>query len=129
MGDPTKDHVAAGWNADGSFRSIEAGRLRFDEDDKGAVVTVLGDEIYREDRPKSCWLSATELVGLTRHLAGWFAEDPTGALGQIETHAKHVKTELEAWNDRARIDEDHPPYDDLTRSLSALLGICRGLRE
>ena len=32
-------------------------------------------------------------------------------------------------NDRARIDEEHPPYDELTRALTDLLGRCRSLRE
>lgn len=43
--------------------------------------------------------------------------------------AARVQAELESWNDRARADEEHPPYDDLTRMLGALLGNCRELRE
>jgi hypothetical protein len=41
----------------------------------------------------------------------------------------YVKIELEAWDDRARIDEEHPPYDELVRALTALHGKCRELRE
>jgi len=70
--------------------------------------------------------SATELAGLVRQLSG-FADDPTDR--QIETCATYVKVELEAWNDRARIDEEHPPYDELVRALVALHGKCRDLRE
>ena len=121
--DPLEDHVAAGWTEDEPrMRWIEVGRLRLSEDDKGAVVTVRGT-------PKGCWLSATELSGLVRHLAGWFAEDPTDSLRFIEARAKLVKTELDKWNDRARIDEEHPPYDELTKALDNLLSRCRALRE
>jgi hypothetical protein len=74
-------------------------------------------------------LSANELAGLARHLAGWFADDPSEALGSIETAAKRVLNELEGWNDRARADEEHPPYDDLTRILHGLVITCKGLRE
>jgi hypothetical protein len=121
--DQPEDYVAAGWTADESrMRWIEVGRLRLEEDDKGAVVSV-------RDLPKGCWLSATELSGLVRHLAGWFAEDPTDSLRFIEARAKFVRAELDKWNDRARIDEEHPPYDDLTRALGDLLARCRDLRE
>ena len=161
-----ENHVAAGWNDDHTFRWIEAGPLRFDEDDKGARAGVhdradaplsqadleyacsndvqaacaqagvlrLGDlvpkmasELLRAR--KGHWLSDTELASLTRHLASWFAEDPTATIRQIETCANYVKIELEAWNDRARIDEEHPPYDELTRALTALTDRCRDLRE
>jgi len=122
MHDREQDHVAAGWNEGHDLRWIEAGRLRLEEDDKGAIVTVGQDRF-------GSWLSATELAGLVRQLAAWFSDDPTATIRQIETCATFVKVELEAWNDRARIDEEHPPYDDLTRSLGALLGKCRDLRE
>jgi len=161
-----ENHGAAGWNDDHTFRWIEAGPLRFDEDDKGARAGVhdradaplsqadleyacsndvqaacaqagvlrLGDlvpkmasELLRAR--KGHWLSATELASLTRHLASWFAEDPTATIRQIETCANYVRIELETWNDRARIDEEHPPYDELTRTLDALLARCRDLRE
>lgn len=122
MLDRDEHHIAAGWTEDRRFRWIEAGHLRLEEDDEGAIVTV-------QDRAKGCWLSATELAGLTRHLAGWFAEDPSEALAEIEAAAKHVRDALEEWNERARIDEEHPPYDDLTRVLEDLVARCRGLRE
>jgi hypothetical protein len=160
------DHIAAGWDASHSFRWIEAGRLRLDEDDKGAIVSAhdraveplsqadleyacsndvqaacaqagalrlgnlvprLVDELLRAR--KGSWLTATELAGLVRQLAGWFADDPTDTIRQIETCATYVRVELEAWNDRARIDEEHPPYDELVRALAALHGKCRELRE
>lgn len=123
MPDQQEDHVAAGWtDADDRQRWIEAGQLRLEEDDKGAAVIVQG-------QPTGCWLSATELTGLVRNLAGWFSEDPTDGIRFIETRAKLVKTELDKWNDRARIDEEHPPYDELTRALGDLLARCRDLRE
>ena len=125
MSHQQEDHVAAGWTdderGDGRQRWIEVGPLRLKEDDTGATATVQGS--------KDCWLSATELAALTRHLAGWFAEDPTDSIRYIEARAKFVKTELDKWNDRARIDEEHPPYDDLTRALGDLLARCRELRE
>lgn len=122
--DAREDHVAAGWTDDDSRqRWIEVGRLRLEEDDKGAAVTV------QALSPKACWLSATELAGLVRHLSGWFAEDPTDSLRYIESRAKFVRAELDKWNDRARIDEEHPPYDELTRALGDLLDRCRDLRE
>ena len=129
MIDREQDHVAAGWTEDHTFRWIEVGHLRLEEDDKGAFVTLPdarapGDQ----DRPKS-WLSATELAGLARQLAAWFADDPTDTIRQIETCATYVKIELEAWNARARIDEEHPPYDELTRALDDLHMRCRYLRE
>lgn len=127
MADQRQDHVDAGWNEDAGLRWIEAGRLRLEEDDQGAIATVLDPQ-----RVHGVWqgeLSATELVGLVRHLAGWFADDPTETIRQIEVLATRVQDELEAWNIRARADEEHPPYDDLTRALGALLGNCRELRE
>jgi hypothetical protein len=117
-----KDHVAAGWNAEHSLRWIEAGRLRLEEDKDGASAIV-----QETDGPT--WLSATELAGLARHLASWFTDDPSEAIHQIETSATFVKIELDGWNVRARIDEEHPPYDELTRALDALLAKCRHLRE
>lgn len=125
MHDQKDDHVAAGWNSDHTFRWIEAGRIRLDEDDHGASAT------FRAPAPSdgAPWLSANELAGLVRHLARWFADDPTPTIRQIEKCADYVRTELEAWNDRARADEEHPPYDELTRALGALLGECRSLRE
>jgi hypothetical protein len=137
MPDREQDHVAAGWNAGHDFRWIEVGRLRLEEDDKGAIVlmrnilsNVLPNAGSIELPPHgTTWLSATELAGLARNLAAWFAEDPTATIRQIENSANYVKIELEAWNDRARIDEEHPPYDELTRALDGLLGRCRDLRE
>jgi hypothetical protein len=117
------DHIAAGWtDAEPRQRWIEVGRIRLEEDDHGAAVTILG-------LPKGCWLSATEMASLVRHLAGWFAEDPIDSIRFIEARAKFVKAELDKWDERARIDEEHPPYDDLTRALSDLLTRCRELRE
>lgn len=69
-----QDHVAAGCYERG-LCWIEAGRLRLEEDDQGAIVTVLDPQ-----RVHGTWqgeLSATELLGLVRHLAAWFADDPT----------------------------------------------------
>ena len=159
------NHIAAGWNDDHSFRWIEAGPLRIDEDDKGAIVSApdrsdalsqadleyacsndvqaacaqagalrLGDLVPRMAQElllarKGSWLTATELANLTRHLALWFAEDPTATIRKIEDLTNYVRTELEGWNDRARIDEEHPPYDELTRALDGLLARCRDLRE
>ena len=121
--DAQEDHVAAGWtDAVPRQRWIEVGRLRLEEDDTGAAVTV-------HALPKGCWLSATELTGLVRHLSGWFAEDPTDSLRYIESRAKFVRAELDKWNDRARIDEEHPLYDELARALGDLLDRCRDLRE
>jgi hypothetical protein len=100
----------------------QAGALRL-----GDLVPKMAQEIIASR--KGGWLSATELACLTRHLALWFAEDPTATIRQIENCANYVKIELEGWNDRARIDEEHPPYDELTRALTALLDRCRDLRE
>ena len=101
---------------------VQAGALRL-----GNLVPRMAQEILVAR--KGHGLSATELAGLTRHLAAWFADDPTDTIRQIETRATYVKIELEGWNDRARIDEEHPPYDELTRALTDLLGRCRSLRE
>lgn len=124
MIDRDRDHVAAGWDAGDEFRWIEAGRLRLVEDDKGAHATVQGPS-------GPTWLSATELAGLACHLAAWFVGDDTVAdkIRLIEACARRVHGELEAWNARARADEEHPPYDELTRALDVLLGACRDLRE
>lgn len=130
------NHVAAGWDKEHSARWIEAGLLRLEEDDKGARVlirsvlsNVLPGGRSVELPSKATHLSATELAGLARELAGWFADDPTDTIRQIETCATYVRTELDAWNDRARIDEEHPPYDELTRALADLVARCRYLRE
>ena len=117
-------HVAAGWDEDRERRWIEAGRLRLEEDKDGALAVIQGHV-----GPSGAWMSATELAGLVRHLGAWFAADPSEAIREIEAHAKRVKTELEAWNDRARIDEEHPPYDALTQSLDALLATCASLLD
>jgi hypothetical protein len=118
------DHIAAGWNANREYRWIEAGRVRLDEDRDGAFATIRAPG---SDGPT--WLSATELAGLSRHLACWFIDDPAATMRQIEGMAAHVKTELDAWDDRARIDEEHPPYAKLVRVLDDLIGMCRRLRE
>lgn len=123
--DPSNDpeqYVAEGWNADHDLRWIEVGRLRFEEDKEGASAII-------QETSGPTWLSATELAGLARHLASWFTDDPSDAIRQIETCATYVQVELERWNERARIDEEHPPYDKLTRALDALLAKCRHLRE
>jgi hypothetical protein len=123
MLDRDEHHNAVGWSEDHRFRWIEVGRLRLEEDDNdGAIVTL-------QDRGKGCWLSATELAMLTRHLASWFAEDPSEKLDEIEAAAKRVHDALEEWNARARMDEEHPPYDDLTRALDGLVVRCKHLRE
>ena len=166
MSERKDNHIAAGWNDEHTFRWIEAGPLRADEDDKGAIVAAHDravEPLSQADLEYACsndvqaacaqagalrlgnlvprmagelflarkgdWLSATELVGLTRHLAAWFADDPTDTIRQIETCATYVQIELEAWNDRARADEEHPPYDELTRTLGKVLCKCRDLRE
>ena len=100
----------------------QAGALRL-----GNLVPKMAQELLLAR--KGSWLTATELANLSRHLAAWFAEDPTSTIRQIETYANYVKIELEEWNDRARIDEEHPPYDELTHTLTALLDRCRDLRE
>lgn len=135
MTDQKQDRVAVGWNEDHTFRWIEAGRLRLEEDAKGA--TVLSRTVVSGGSPGvdpielygPTWLSATELAGLSRHLVDWFSDDLADKICEIEERAKRVRGELEAWNDRARIDEEHPPYDDLTRSLDAILARCSELRE
>jgi len=127
-----EDHVAAGWysdHSDHSFRWIEVGNLRLDEDEHGAVAVTLLARTGPQQVAGPTWISATELAGLVRHLAGWFTDDPAETIRQIETSATYVKNELEAWNDRARIDEEHPPYDKLTRALDTLLTECKRLRE
>jgi hypothetical protein len=116
-----QDHVAAG--RDDGLRWIEAGRLRLEENSKS------GAQVMIQTTARSVHLSATELLGLVGHLSSWFADDPTDMIRQIETHATHVQTELEKWNARARIDEEHPPYDKLTLVLDELIGKCRELRE
>lgn len=116
------DRVAAGWNADHDLRWIEVGDLRLEEDAEGAHVIVK----VERDPP---WLSSTELAGLARHLSGWFADDPSEAIQHVEKCAAYVRAELETWNDRARRDEEHPPYDELTRSLDAISDTCRRLRD
>jgi hypothetical protein len=139
MRDPIiEDHVAAGWDEGHSFRWIEVGRLRLEEDDKGATVlarTVVparapdGDPTALVELYGPTWLSATELAGLSRQLVDWFCDDLADKIDEIEKRTKAVKRELDGWNDRARIDEEHPPYADLSRSLDAILARCRDLRE
>ena len=121
-----EDHVAAGWDADHTQRWIEVGRLRLEEDDTGALALL--PPTFGQSQPVTR-LSAAELANLVRLLAGWFADDPTPTIRQIEDLANYVRTELEGWNDRARGDEEHPPYEELTRALDGLLGRCRDLRE
>jgi hypothetical protein len=116
-----KPHVAAGWNAEHTLRWIEAGDLLFRESENpdGAMVEVFGPT----------WLSATQLAGLSRHLIDWFSGDLAEKICEIEDQTKAVKKKLDEWNDRARADEEHPPYDDLTRVLDGVLARCRELRE
>jgi hypothetical protein len=118
------DHVTVGWNADHTLRWIEAGHLRLEEDKNGACVFV-----QPRASGSSGWLSAAELAGLVRQLSSWFLDDPVEQIRQIESCATFVKAELEAWDERARIDEEHPPYDQLARTLDMLLGTCKRLRE
>ncbi len=118
------DHVAVGWSVDREFRWIEVGRVRLDEDKDGAIATIRAPG---SDGPT--WLSAAELAGLTRHLAGWFIDDPAETMQRIEAIAKHVAAELEAWDARARSDEEHPPYAKLVAALDELTSTCRRLRE
>ena len=49
------DHVEVGWNEENTFRWIEAGQARLEEDDRGAVVTLSNPRKQNE-----CWLSAGE---------------------------------------------------------------------
>ena len=118
------DHVAAGWRTDRRYRWIEVGRLRLDEDEGGASTTIRAPG---SDGPT--WLSATELAGLTRHLACWFMDDPVETIQQIESTIERVKAELDAWDDRARIDEEHPPYAKIVQALDAVIATCKRLRE
>lgn len=127
--DQESPHFTAGWNADHSERWIEVGRLRLEEDDKGATVKLFTWRRGPLDHVVSSWLSATELAALVRLLAAWFTEDPTSTIRKIEDLTNYVRTELEGWNERARSDEEHPPYDELTQALDALLARCRDLRE
>lgn len=165
MSEREDNHIASGWNDDHSFRWIEVGPLRIDEDDKGAVVIApdRSNALAQADLEYACsndvqaicvqagalrlgtlvpkmaqelllarkgsWLTATELAGLSRQIALWFAEDPTSTIRKIEDLTNYVRTELEGWNNRARADEEHPPYDELTRALDGLLARCRDLRE
>lgn len=125
------DHVAAGWNADHTLRWIEVGRLRLEESEKDGA-TVLSRTVVSEDQIEvygPTWLSSTELAGLSCQLIDWFSGDLVEKICEIEGQAKDVKRKLEAWNDRARVDEEHPPYDDLTRSLEVILARCSELRE
>ncbi|HSX22890.1 MAG TPA: hypothetical protein VLE97_08975 [Gaiellaceae bacterium] len=126
-----EDHVAEGWmdTPEGHLRWIEAGRVRLEEQDKDGAMLLVGSADVVRQRGCDVWLSSTELAGLVRHLAGWFAEDPTETIDEIEKAAQRVLTELDAWNDRARADEEHPPYDDLTQILNNLIVRCKGLRE
>jgi len=133
--DREQDRVAAGWNEDSTFRWIEAGRLRVEEDDKGATLLArlaapgVSPDGFPIELYGPTWLSATELAGLARQLVGWFIEDPAETIQQIEATVARVKTELEAWDDRARIDEEHPPYEKLVAALDDVVRTCRRFRE
>lgn len=134
MIDRDKSHVTAGWNADHDLRWIEVGRLRFEEARDGASCAIIrapgsAGPTFAQVTLTSTWLSASELAGLVQHLSRWFYEDPAEVICQIETCATYVKRELETWNARARIDEEHPPYDALTRVLDELLVKSQHLRE
>jgi hypothetical protein len=135
---PEQDnHVAVGWTTDGTdgrLRWIEVGRVRLEEEDKDGAAILIREPsgatgLSGLSAVEVARISSTELAGLVRHLAGWFADDPTEAIGEIEASVKRVRDDLEAWNDRARIDEEHPPYDDLTRALDGAIARCRRLRE
>jgi len=120
------DHVDAGC-VDDTFRWIEAGQLRLEEDREGATVVIANPR-----RHNACGLSEGELEGLATWLARRAARLVGGAADkilQIENCALYVQTALEAWDARARIEEVHPPYDELTRALDALRAKCRELRD
>lgn len=122
-------HVTSGWNADHTLRWVEARCLRIEEDKEGACIFVYPLDPQGLMSDGTAWLAAAELAGLVRQLSSWFLDDPVEKLRQIENCATAVKIELEAWDARARIDEEHPPYVQLLRKLDTLLLTCERLRE
>jgi hypothetical protein len=117
-----ENHVATGWIADRSLRWIEVSELRLEEVEKEGAVAVIRGGVQTQ-------LSATELVALARHLNDWLIDDPAAAIKRIEAAVAHVKTALEAWDDRARADEEHPPYAALVSILDEVIGTCQRFSE
>lgn len=103
---------------DDGFRFIQVGAVRLEE----RIFKIVGDgalvDVNNGAIALSTTLSATELAYLARQLCGWFTnpdEDVKTATARIDK----VAAALEAWNARAREDEEHPPYEDLTAHLRA----------
>lgn len=79
-------------------------------------------------------LDADQVNALGRFCAKQFMSASAGELlARIEGSSKMAIFELEAWNDRARIDEEHPPYDRICNRLreveSALFELRKGLSD
>ena len=79
-------------------------------------------------------LEADQLNALGRFCVRQFmGEAPQEYLQRIKEATEFTLAQLEAWNDRAKADEEHPPYVDITNRLRqiehSLEQLGRGLHE
>lgn len=107
------------------------------------VETEGGSELRTEElvpghlnvsRVRTWQLSADQVNALGIFCSSQFmAASPGELLARIECSTKIAIGELEVWNDRARIDEEHPPYDRIVARLreveSALVELRKGLSD
>lgn len=114
----------------------DAERPIVDVQEVGATQTYLR-VTHHSDHATSQWI-ATTLEADHAHtlgeflVAGFMSERPSVYLKEIREDVAFALHHLEAWNQRARDDEEHPPYDDITNRLrrieQSLEQLHRGLR-
>lgn len=71
-------------------------------------------------------LTADQVAELGRFCVEQFCE-LRPRLKDIENAAAYVRSALEDWNERARADEEHPPYDQLVARLDEIQAALRAL--
>lgn len=113
----------------GSIDNEKALRLRC-RPDPSLVLTFVeteeGSELRIEDARRDLLaleLDATQLRALGLFCVRQFmAAEPGELLARIQCSADMAIAELEAWNERARSDEEHPPYDRIVARLREIEG-------
>jgi hypothetical protein len=84
--------------------------LRIVETEDGANLTIPGHAVVH--------LEAEHLHSLGEWLVGLFmAERPSVLLAEIRGAAMFALEHLEAWDERAKADEEHPPYVEINNRL------------